>query len=182
MYVIADDVKLGLHDDNEERLARRMEAATHERIRLAEEDEHMQVSRGEGGNTVALGSTRVLRQKLGRKLAIKGIKIKEEVSNLGVGFALHKKGKRNLMQTKRWRTTRGRMGRIGRLGGRGGARVAAMSVTPSVAYGAETTGMNDGLLSSLRSFVAHAHGKCRRRSVSARLLIEGTDPGHSVVL
>ena len=120
VYVIADDVKLGLHDEDEERLSRTMEAATHELIRLTEEDEHMQVSRGKGGKTVALGSTRVLRQKLGRKLAIKGIKVKEEVSNLGVGFALHKKGKRSLMQTKRWHVARGRKDRIRRLGGRGG--------------------------------------------------------------
>jgi hypothetical protein len=122
IYVIADDVKLGLHDEDEERLSRTMEAATHELIRLTEEDEHMQVSRGKGGKTVALGSTRVLRQKLGRKLAIKGIKVKEEVSNLGVGFALHKKGKRSLMQTKRWHVARGRKDRIRRLGGRRGGK------------------------------------------------------------
>ena len=53
VYVIADDVKLGMHDKDEERLARKMAAATNDLIQLVEVDEHMQVSRGEGGKTVA---------------------------------------------------------------------------------------------------------------------------------
>ena len=44
MYVIADDVKLGMHDKDEERLARQMAEATHELVRLVEVTEHMQAS------------------------------------------------------------------------------------------------------------------------------------------
>ena len=36
VYVIADDVKLGMHDKDEERLARQMAEATHELVRLVE--------------------------------------------------------------------------------------------------------------------------------------------------
>ena len=40
-----------------------------------------------------MGSTRLVRERLGKNIAIKGIKVKNEVRNLGVGFALHKGGK-----------------------------------------------------------------------------------------
>ena len=51
-------------------------------------------------------------------------------------------------------------------------RVAAMGFTPSVTYGAEVTGMSDGMLASLRTLVVRSRGGCKGRSTTARLLME----------
>ena len=61
-----------------------MVAATQELIRLVEEEEHMQVSRGARGKTVALGSTKVVRERLGGRLAIKRVIVENEVRNLAL--------------------------------------------------------------------------------------------------
>ena len=99
---------------------------------------------------MALGSTRRVREWLGKKIAIKGTKVRNEVRNLGVGFAFHKGGKRRLMQGKRWQAAKARTARLSMLGARGRAQVPLASVTPSITDGVGATGMRHGMLTSLR--------------------------------
>ena len=181
IFLIADDVRLGMQDHSETKLAKNMEAATERAIQLLEEEEHMQVSRGPGGKTVALCSSTGLRRKVGARLVKKGITMEKATRNLGVDFALGKGNKKRLIQRKRWQIVQRREVRVRRVGGRAGARVAVTGHISSMTYGVDATGMSDGMLAALRSYVSRARGRCKGRSTTARLLMEGVDPGVRVV-
>ena len=182
MYVVADDVRLGFHHHDEDKLARITGEATDRAVQLLEDEEHMEVSRGQGGKTIALTSNAKLSKYVGGKVRRKGIVMKKEARNLGVAFTLRKGGKRRVIQKKRWLTVKERWPRAKRVGGRAGGRVAATGFAPSVTYGVNVTGMTDGLLASLRALIGQARGSCRGRSTSARLAMEGVDPGVKVVV
>ncbi len=144
----------------------------------------MEISRNKGGNkgkTIAMGSSSLVRRKLRPKLGRLGIDTVLEARNLGVGFALGRLPTRAI-QLGRWATAQKRAKRAARLGGRLGSAVITASAVPSVTYGASTTGMTDGLLAALRSMVAAARGTIRGRSVTARLAMDGSDPGMKVVV
>ena len=181
MFLVADDVRLGLQSSNEVMLAKNTTEVTDRAITLLEEEEHMQVSRGKGGKTVALGSTTGLRRALGARMVKRGIAMEKQTRNLGVDFTLEKGGKKRLIQRKRWMVVQRRGSRTRRVGGRAGARVVTTGQVPSATYGVDATGMSDGLLSSLRAHVARSRGRSIGRSVTARLLMEGIDPGLRVV-
>ncbi len=144
----------------------------------------MQVSRDsakEKGKTVALGSSTSVRRKLGKRMGRMGISTVRAAKNLGVDFALGRLGARTV-QLGRLAQAQAKTKRAARLGGRLGSLVVTGSAIPSVTYGAAATGMSDGVLASLRSLVAAAKGKLRGRSVSARLAMDGNDPGLAVVV
>ena len=93
MFVVADDVRLGFQHRDEENLAVNTLKATERSVQLLEEDEHMEVSRGAGGKTIALASTSALRNRVRGRLGRAGIVMRKESKNLGVDLALHKGGK-----------------------------------------------------------------------------------------
>ena len=163
MFLVADDVRLGLQSSNEVMLAKNTTEVTDRAITLLEEEEHMQVSRGTGGKTVALGSTTGLRRALGARMVKRGIAMEKQTRNLGVDFTLEKGGKKRLIQRKRWMVVQRRGSRTGRVGGRAGARVVTTGQVPSATYGVDATGMSDGLLSSLRAHAARSRGGAQGR-------------------
>ncbi len=183
IFVIADDIKLGVVG-HETEVPRAMEDATRDCIELLEQGLHMQISRdhgGQPGKTVAMGSNRIVRGKLGPKLKLLGVNTARRVRNLGVDFSLGAGAGRRAVQLGRWATAQARASRARRLGTKLGPRVIVASAVPSVTYGASTSGMSDGLLAALRSLVAEAGGKMRWRSTTARLIMNGNDPGAKVV-
>ncbi len=183
IFVIADDIKLGIAG-NQDVVVDVMKGATRRCIGLLEQGLSMEVSRnvdGKKGKTVAMGSTPLVRRKLRPKLGRMGIDTVLETKNLGVGFALGRLPSR-MLQLGRWATAQRRAKRAARLGGRLGGAIITASAVPSVVDGASSTGMTDGLLASLRSMTAAARGKTKGRSISARLAMDGNDPGIKVVV
>ncbi len=183
IFVIADDVKIGV-TGGEQQVADTMGDVTRRCIQLLEDGLHMQVSRDsakEKGKTVALGSSTSVRRKLGKRMGKMGISTVRAAKNLGVDFSLGRLGVRTV-QLGRLALAQARARRAARLGGRLGSLVVTGSAIPSVTYGVAATGMSDGVLASLRSLVAAAKGKMRGRSTSARLAMDGNDPGLAVVV
>ncbi len=183
VFVIADDIRIGVIGEEAE-VVEGIKKATTRCLALLEEGLHMQVSRNRGaekGKTVAMGSSSRLRQKLASKMRKIGINTVAKTKNLGVDFAVGTRAGR-AVQLGRWAVARGRAKRARRLGGRLASAVVSTSTVPSVVYGVATTGMTDGLMAALRSAVAAAVGKMRGRSVTARLAMDGNDPGARVVV
>ena len=86
MYLIADDIRLGMHAREQEQLVRETVRVTDRAIQLLEEKEYMEVSKGEGGKTVALGSTKKVRGSLTAKLGKRGHKDRGRDAQLGGGL------------------------------------------------------------------------------------------------
>ena len=78
LYVVADDLRLGMQHKDEHILAARTTTATQKAIELLEDEEHMQVSRGEGGKTIAMASTTSLHKRMGVPMKRKGISTHKE--------------------------------------------------------------------------------------------------------
>ena len=182
MFLVADDVRLGVQHHNEDVLIRKTDQIAKRAVQLLEGEEHMQVSRGVAGKTVALASTTKVKKGVGKRLKRSGIGMERATRNLGVDFTLHKGGRRMTIQTGRWIKAKLKTGRLKRVGGRAGMHIAATTVTTSITYGTTICGMTDGLLAALRTFVARTRGKLAGRSTTARLLMEGVDPGEKVII
>ena len=147
-----------------------------------EHEQHMQVSRGKGGKTVALASTTKVRRGIGKRLKRSGIGVAQNTRNLGGDFTPHKGGRRMTIQSGRWVKAKAKEGRVRRIGDRAGLQFGASAFTASVTYGTTASGMTDGMLKALRTMIARSRGKLAGRSTSARLLMEGVDPGRRVVV
>ncbi len=184
IFVIADDIKLGVTGPGH-KVPSDMEAAARDCIELLEKGLHMQVSRDVGdqsGKTVAMGSSREVRGRLAPKMKRLGVGTVRRVRNLGVDFSLGAGLGKRAVQLGRWATAQARAARARRLGPKLGSKIISTSAVPSVTYGASTSGMTDGLLAALRSLVAWAGGKMQWRSTTARLIMDGSDPGMRVVI
>ena len=74
--------------------------------------------------------------------------------------------------------------RFPRTRGLGGeaAGVIRAGLLPSITYGAEVTGVTEGLLKGWRTMMARGCGNVEGRSVTARLALEGVDLGKEVVV
>ena len=170
----------------EEEVQKRLAAATTECIRAMEDCMHMKVSRNRvgfnKGKTVALASSDRLRTLLKTKLGRMGIGICKSTRNLGVDFGVGRGKVKKKIQKTRWEGAKDKFERVLRLGGRAAPRVASSGLVPSICYGAEVTGVTDGMLKGWRTMIARSLGKLGGRSVSARLALEAADPGRKLVL
>ena len=182
IYLIADDIRVGFEDQSEDRLKTSTVKAAKRAIQLFEDEEGMQVSRGEQGKTAVMASTKTIEVEVGKALAQEGIKAVRAAKNLGVDYALRKGNAGNKTQQGRVMKALDRVGRIMRLGGKLAMYVARAALIPSVTYGASVTGMCDGMLATVRAMMAKTRGKMGGRSTSARLYMEEADPGVNVVV
>ncbi|CAK0855147.1 unnamed protein product, partial [Prorocentrum cordatum] len=113
----------------------------------------MRVSRGEGGNAVALASTSALNAELGKRVRTRGVR--------AVKFAAR----------------RDRVARVWRAGGPA-HEVIRRAKVPSLPYGVNVMGMADTKLGELRQSVATATaGNAKGRSTCLTLLADDVDPG-----
>ncbi len=184
IFVIADDVKLGVKGRDEDWVAKTTADISNRCIGLLEDELHMEVSRDKGtssGKTVAVASSRTLEKKLGGRLTKTGIKMKKSVRNLGVDYQLGGRKRRDL-QVGRYALWKSRAGRIARLGKAGGAFVMKTAAVKSITYGAAVCGMTDSMLACVRTMMAKTLGPLGGRSATARLLMEKCDPGLQVVV
>ncbi len=184
IFVIADDVKLGVKGRDEDWVAKTTVDISNRCIGLLEDELHMEVSRDRGtggGKTVAVASSTTLEKKLGGRLIKTGIKLKKSVRNLGVDYQLGGRKKRDL-QMGRYVLWKSRTGRIARLGKVGGAFVMKTAAVKSITYGASVCGMTDSMLACVRTMMAKTLGPLGGRSATARLLMERCDPGLLVVV
>ena len=182
MFLIADDLRLGVQHQDEEVLIRTTDKVTKRAIELMEHEQHMEISRGQGGKTVALASNTKVRRGIGKRLKRSGIGVEKNTRNLGVDCALHKGGRKMTIQQGRLVKVKAKEGRLRRIGGRAGLQVGVTAFSASVTYGTTTTGMTDGMLAALRTMIARSRGKLAGRSTSARLLMEGVDLGRRVIV
>ncbi len=184
IFVIADDVKLGVTGADEDKVSAEMSKVSARCVELLEDGLHMEISRDTDtavGKTVAVASSAALKRKLAGRLSRLGIRVKDRVRNLGVDYQLAGR-KRRVEQQARVTLWKGRGKRVARLGRQGAAHVIRTAAVASTTYGATVTGMTDSMLSCIRTMMASAFGPLGGRSATARLAMEGCDPGHKVVV
>ena len=185
VFVIADDTKIGAMGGEEE-VTKRLCAATHDLIEDLEKKKGMRVSRNSEefrkGKTIALVSCNKLGMLMKHKMGKLGISICKGAKNLGVDFATGKgRSKRSVLE-ERDNAARKKMARVVRLGKKAAPWVIRSGLMPSVSYGVEVTGVTDGMLMSWRTMIARGYGSIGGRSITARLALEGTDPGKQLVV
>ena len=185
LFVIADDVNIGIEGKDEEEVARLTEDAVKDCIRLLEVEQGMEVSRDtkqSKGKTVGLASTSELCKKVSAKIKKFGIQVRRSARNLGVEFRLGGGRRAKGIKESKWDEVRRRKARAGRMGRRACASVATAGLSPSIGYSVTVTGITDGLLAGWRSLVASSYGHMGGKSVTARLTMEGTDPASIAVV
>ncbi len=182
--VIADDVKFSIVGE-EDTVARDIAKVTQDFIDVVERRLHMVVSRARGGKegkTVALVSSGRLALRVKAKMRSMGVTVARQARNLGVDFRLGGGQMRRTIQRGRAARVGPRQARARRMGARAAERVAIACDVPSSTYGSSITGVTDGMLAAIRRGVAAATGSLAGRSVSARLLMTGRDPGVTVTV
>ena len=183
IFLIADDTKIGMVGTEEE-VEKGLIAATEDCIREMEEGLKMKVSRNQGGfkgKTVALASCTKLGKKLRGRMGKMGIEIRHSTRNLGVDYGGGRGKVKKKMQKSRWCIGQLKSARAMRLGG-AATGIIRSGIIPSITYGTEVTGVTDGMLKGWRTMVAKSFGNLGGRSASARLALEGVDPGKKVVV
>ncbi len=132
--------------------------------------------------SVAVASSRALRQRLAASMCALGVAVKRKVKHLGIDYRPGCRRTSNVTQVQRWRAAIGRKERAKRLGQMGGAHVLRTGVVPAARYGASVSGVADGALQRLASAAAEVYGHARGRSTTARLAIRRADPRVGIVL
>ena len=182
VFLIADDTKIGMLGSEKE-VSEGLVAAT-ENLILELEGMCMKVSRSQGsfkGKTVALSSSKKVATKIKKRMEDLGIGMCRSTRNLGVDFGGGAVKIKKKIQKSKWKSVQLRIPRTRALGGEA-AGVIRTGLLPSVTYGVEVTGVTEGLLKGWRTMMARGYGKSEGRSVTARLALEGVDPGKEVVL
>ncbi len=186
VFMIADDIRLVV-EGRELDVADRVQALAEDAIDILERSLLMEVSRdkpGVEGKTVALASTASGRKRIAVGMARLGIRVKTVVRNLGVDFSAGKVARRRVgpTQAKRVREAKVKRGRAARLGKKLEHEVVKTAIIPSIIYGNATTGVTDGMCSSLRRSVAASFGPVAGRSTTVRLLVENVDPALTIIM
>ncbi len=182
--VIADDVKFSIVGE-EGTVADGIGKITEDFIGVLEQRLRMEVSRtrhGRKGKTVALVSSGRLALRIRSKMRSLGVGVERQTRNLGIDFRLGGGRARRPIQSERIARVAARRGRARRLGSRAAEKVAVAADIPASTYGTSSTGVTDAMLAIMRRGVAAATGPLNGRSVSARLLMGGRDPGVTVTV
>ena len=169
MHVIANDIKRGFEDHTQDRIKTSTVKTTKRALQLPEDEDCMQVSRGEKGKTVVMAPTKDIEEEVGKALLEEGLKTVRAAKDSRVDYALWKgKGGKDTQQGRAEKAL-DRVSRIMRLGGNLAMYVARAARIPSVTYGASITRMCDGMLAPVRAMMAKTRGKMGGRSTSARI-------------
>ena len=86
------------------------------------------------------------------------------------------------VQGARWKEARRKFARVLKIGRRAAPMIVRSAIGSSLGYGAEITGITDGMLKGWRVMVAKSFGAMGGRSTTARLALESSDLGRNVVV
>ena len=187
--LFVDDLSTHAREDTAEEVARVLEAGARDIIETIEGKWGMKISRAGDGmeaearhKTVAIGSSRRVRERLKKGVGKRGIHVRTRLAHLGIDYGVGALGRGKPGVRGKVKKAREVMPRIRRLGAVGGPHVFKTGVVKAVKYGCTVTGLGDAALQSLRAMAAQAHGKSVGRSTTARLTIHGTDPAIDIVV
>ena len=166
-----------------------MGACANDIIKVIEGKWGMRISRAGDGKeaeaqhkTIAIGSSRQVRARLGMGVGRRGIHVRSRLAHLGIDYGAGSLGKRKPGVKAKIQKAKEVMPRIKRLGAVGGPRIFRAGVISAVKYGCTVTGMGETALQALRAMAAKAHGRTEGRSTTARLAIHGDDPAVDIVV
>ena len=166
----------------DEEVAEGICTATQELVDDLEVNLRMEVSRNSNGfrkgNTAPLGSRSRLGVLMKRKMQKLGVGICRRARNLGMDYGTGKGGRIKTVLNSRNKEAKRKIVRAMRLWRRAAPSVARVSLMPSICYARVT----DGRLKGWRTMIARCFGNIGGRSITARLALEGSDPGLQLVV